>query len=93
MMVDAALRATVHRLLGDIAPEVDTSTLDPASSLRDQIDLDSMDFLNFVIALGDELQVEVPESDYSQMATLDGCVTYLSSRLPHPSAGAGSLGR
>lgn len=75
---DAAIRATVLRVLHGIAPEVDPATIRPEASLRDQVDLDSIDFLNFVLGLAHSLGVEVPESDYPEMATLDGCVAYLA---------------
>jgi acyl carrier protein len=47
---------------------------------RDQLDIDSMDFLNFVVALHERLHVDIPESDYPKVATLSGCVTYLAAR-------------
>jgi acyl carrier protein len=71
------VRATVLRCLGDIAPEADLARVKPDVSVRDQLDLDSMDFLNFVIALHEALGVDVPEVDYPKLATLDGCVGYL----------------
>ena len=46
--------------------------------LRDQLDIDSMDFLNFVIAMNERTGIEIPESDYGELATLTGCVTYLA---------------
>jgi acyl carrier protein len=70
-------RSTILRLLGDIAPEADLQTIRPEVSLRDQLDIDSMDFLNFVIALHREFQVEIPEHDYPKLATLNGCVDYV----------------
>jgi acyl carrier protein len=77
-MTEDEIRQTVLRTLARIAPEVDGATLKPDVSFRDQIDLDSMDLLNFVIALDKECNVAVPESDYPKLATLDGCVTYLA---------------
>jgi acyl carrier protein len=71
------VRATVLRCLGDIAPEADLARVKPDVSVRDQLDLDSMDFLNFVIALHEALGVDVPEVDYPKLVTLDGCVGYL----------------
>jgi acyl carrier protein len=71
------LRDTVLRCLGEIAPEADPARVKPDVSFRDQLDLDSMDFLNFVIALHEALGVDVPEVDYPKLATLDGCVGYL----------------
>jgi len=80
-MTDAEIRSIVLRALGDIAPEADPDEIDPKLPLRDQLDIDSMDFLNFVIALDRELGVETPESHYPKLATLDGCVDYLRSAL------------
>jgi acyl carrier protein len=74
------LRATVLRALGDVAPEADLATLKPAVALRDQLDLDSMDVLNFVVGLHGALGIEIPEADYPRLATLDGCVEYLEAR-------------
>ncbi|MBS1812035.1 MAG: acyl carrier protein [Acidobacteria bacterium] len=80
---EVELQATVLRLLGDIAPEADLTSLNPVLSIRDQLDIDSMDFLNFVIALDKELHIAVPETDYTKIATLDGCVAYCLQRLEH----------
>ncbi len=79
------IKETVLRLLGQIAPEADLTHLKPALSFRDQLDIDSMDFLNFVVALHGALGVEIPEADYGKVATLDACVRYLASRLASPS--------
>ncbi len=79
------VRATVLRVLGDIAPEADLAALKPDVDLREQLDLDSMDVLNFVVGLHAALGVEIPEADYPKFATLDGGVEYLTAR---PSAGA-----
>ena len=74
------LRGTVVELLSNIAPEADAQKLTPNVSLREQLDIDSMDFLNFVVAIHKEFQVEIPESDYPKLSTLDGCVAYLTER-------------
>lgn len=74
------IRATVLRILGEIAPEADLTRLQPDVSFRDQLDIDSMDFLNFVIALDEELDVRISESDYPKLSNLDACVEFLSSR-------------
>ncbi len=71
------IRAAVLHTLGEIAPEADLSMLKSDVSFRDQLDVDSMDLLNFVIALHAALHVDIPEADYPQLATLDGCVDYL----------------
>ncbi len=75
------IRAAVLRALGDVAPEADLARLDPRAAFRDQLDLDSMDVLNFVTVLHDALGVDVPESDYSKLATLDAAVEYLAARV------------
>jgi acyl carrier protein len=76
-MTPDEIRVAVLRALGAIAPEADLSTITPDLPLRDQLDLDSMDLLNFVIAVHAALRVEIPEADYPKLATLDGCVDYL----------------
>jgi acyl carrier protein len=76
------LRATVLRVLGEIAPEADLAALHPDVGFRDQLDLDSMDMLNFVVGLHAAVGVDIPEADYPKLATLDGCVDYLEARRP-----------
>jgi acyl carrier protein len=72
-------RIIVLRVLGRIAPEADLERLQPDIGFREQLDLDSMDLLNFVIALHKELHVAIPEKDYPKLATLRGCVDYLTA--------------
>jgi acyl carrier protein len=79
-MSDNDLRDTVLRVLGEVAPELDPETIKPDVALRDQLDIDSMDFLNFLIALDRELGVEIPEADYGKVQTLDRLVEYLDAR-------------
>jgi len=79
-MTQDEIRATVLRILGEIAPEADLTRLKSNVSFRDQLDIDSMDFLNFVIALDEKLDVRIPESDYPKLSTLDACVELLSSQ-------------
>jgi len=76
-MSDAELRAIVLAGLRAIAPEIDTAELRPDRPLRRQVDLDSMDWLNFLLGLHDKLKVEIPESDYARLVTLDDVVAYL----------------
>jgi acyl carrier protein len=68
------------RILGEIAPEADLTQIKPQVSFREQLDIDSMDFLNFAIGLSKELGVEVPEADYPKVASLDGCVKYVMEK-------------
>ena len=79
------LREAVLGILGYIAPEADPARIKPDVSFREQLDLDSMDFLNFVIAIHERLGIDIPETDYPQFATLAGCIAYLAARF---SAGA-----
>jgi len=76
-MDDATARTAIAEVLGSIAPEIDLASLDPAAPLRAQIDLDSVDFLNFIVGLHDRCQVEIPETDYQKLATLDRITAYL----------------
>lgn len=74
------IRAVVLEELGNIAPEADTSAVDPSADLCEELDIDSMDFLNFITALHDRLGVNVPELDYPKLTTVDGAVAYLEER-------------
>jgi acyl carrier protein len=80
-MTEVEVKKAVRDALSNIAPEVDLDAIDPAKDLRDQIDIDSVDFLNFVIGLHKELNVEIPDADVSKLATLNGCVSYLRAKL------------
>lgn len=83
-MTREEIRTAVLEALAGIAPEADPASLRPDRSLRDQLEIDSMDFLNFVIALHHDLHVSIPEADYPRLATLEGCVEYLASMLGPP---------
>jgi acyl carrier protein len=72
------LRALALEALGGIAPEADLGALRDKVALRDQLDLDSMDFLNFLVAVHERTGVEIPEADYGKLATLDQLVAYLA---------------
>jgi acyl carrier protein len=75
------IREAVVQALTGVAPEIDPQHLHADTAFREEFDLDSMDFLNFVIALHGKLGVDVPESDYAKLATLKAAVDYLSNRL------------
>lgn len=94
-MSEMEMRAAVLNALRRIAPEVGPDDLDPGDSLREQADLDSMDFMNFVVGLGKDLGLEIPEADFPQLSTLDGCVAYLVVRGPRdgPASLAGTPAR
>jgi acyl carrier protein len=80
-MKDDEIKALVLRILGDIAPEAELDHIDPAIDVREQFDLDSMDILNLMIGIHEATGVDIPEADYPQMVSLDGCVAYLRSRI------------
>ena len=67
--------------LGNIAPEIDMQTVDPGADLRDALDIDSMDFLNFVTAIHHRLGIDIPEIEYPKLATLAGAVSYIDGKL------------
>jgi len=73
-------RALILAELGNIAPEADFATLDPQADLREALDIDSLDFLNFIVAVHKKTGVNVPESDYRKMLSLEGAVTYLTEK-------------
>lgn len=80
------IRDELIRNLRIIAPEVDGTTLSDQALLREQVDLDSMDWLNFIQAVHKNLQVDIPEADYARLATLQQLIDYLEGRLgsaPH----------
>jgi acyl carrier protein len=80
-MTDDELKKLILGIIHDIAPDEDLSHVDPAVRLREQIDLDSMDFLDIVMELRKRHQIEVPEEDYMKLATLNGCVEYLGPKF------------
>ena len=80
-MNEEEIKTIVVQQLQQIAPEIDVSQIDFAIDLREQVDFDSMDILNLVVAIHEATGVEIPEADYPQMVSLDGCIRYLRSRL------------
>ncbi|WP_437899900.1 acyl carrier protein [Sorangium sp. So ce124] len=80
------IEAVVRRELLRIAPEADIGALGVDRDFREELDIDSMDFLRFVTALDGELGVSVPESDYRRIATVRGCADYLAKTLAQRAA-------
>jgi len=72
------IRSLVAEVLAGIAPEADLAAVGDAQDLREALDLDSMDFLNFVIGLGQRSAVTIPEADTPRLTTLGGIVAYLA---------------
>lgn len=75
------IRKVLQEELNNIAPEVDIASVDPTADLREVIDIDSMDFLNFISAVHDRLNIDIPEVDYPKLVTLDGAVAYIETKL------------
>jgi len=71
----------IEDIIHTIAPDEDLTGMDPDVRMREQIELDSMDFLDIVMELRKRYGVRVPEEDYKELATMNGCVTYLTPQL------------
>lgn len=71
------IKQIVLDIIAEIAPDEDLGDVKPEVRLRDQLDLDSMDFLDIVMELRKQHGIEVPEDDYPQLASLDSCANYL----------------
>jgi acyl carrier protein len=76
------LQTIVAAELRRIAPDIDFADVDQNADLREQFDIDSMDFLNLVIALGKRFALPIPETDYPRMASVSGLVDYLAEKRP-----------
>lgn len=73
-------RAGVVAELLDIAPEIEESDLSDTELLRDQVDLDSMDWLNFLVRLHKRFEVDIPESQYATLRTINDLTTFIDRR-------------
>ena len=80
-MNEPEIRLAVIKALRKIAPEVNLDQVGLDENLREALDIDSFDFLNLMIGLHEELQIEIPESDYTKLSTLGELVRYLAGRL------------
>ena len=73
------IKAALLQQIGNIAPEADLSKLDPAVDFREELDIDSIGFLNLVIALAEQLKIPIPEKDYPRLRTIEGALSYLTA--------------
>jgi len=80
-MTREALRTLIIAELGNVAPETDAGAIDPDADLRDALDIDSLDFLNFLEALHKKTGVNVPEADYAKLLTLNHALAYMAEKL------------
>ncbi len=80
-MNDIDIYKVLQEELNNIAPEIDMSGIDRGADLREAMDIDSMDFLNFISALHRRIGIDIPEIDYPKLVTLDGAIAYLRAKL------------
>jgi len=80
-MTGAKIKEAVIDILSDIAPDEDLSDLKEEVPFRDQLELDSMDFLDIVMELRKRYRIQIPEEDYSQLASMKSTVDYLEPRM------------
>ena len=85
-MAPEEIRTAIIEILEDIAPDEDLSELKDEVSFRDQLELDSMDFLDIVMELRKRYRVQVPEEDYSHLDSMQSTVTYLTPKMEHVGA-------
>ena len=78
------LKRVLLEEIGNIAPEVDAATVPEDADLREALDVDSISFLNLIIALKSRLGVDVPELDYPKLRNIKGALDYLAARMPRP---------
>jgi acyl carrier protein len=78
-MNEEQAQQVIRTVLHQVAPEADLDDVSDDETLQEALDLDSIDFLNFVVGLNEETGIEIPERDYPELATLDGCIAYLTA--------------
>jgi len=77
---ESELRSTVLELLSQVAPDSDPNAIDPDASIQDQLDIDSIDFLNFIMSVHERTGIDIAERDYTKVATVNDCVRYLAGK-------------
>lgn len=78
-MTPTEIKSILLEEIGNIAPEADLTQLRAEADFREELDIDSIGFLNLIIAIGARLNVQVPEKDYARLATIQGAITYLAT--------------
>jgi len=84
-MSDSRIIGRLRQILADVAPELDAAAVSDDADLRNDVGIDSMDFLNFIIGINKQLSVAIPEADYGKINTLAKCADYIG--LSKPGAG------
>jgi acyl carrier protein len=79
-MNDNQIEGRIRKILADITADSEALEIDAGVRIRDQLDLDSMDFLNFLIAVHEDMDVDIPEADYPKLRTLNDIVDYLAAK-------------
>jgi len=77
------LKPMIFELLKNIAPDTDPQTLQPNDNIKEVLDIDSFDYLNFIVALDEKLGIETPEEDYGKISTLDDLLNYIQVKEVH----------
>jgi len=77
-MTDSEIKSMVCEILSEIAPDMDPASVGGDEDLREALDLDSMDFMNFVVAMHERTGLDIPERDYPKLRTLDGVIAYFA---------------
>lgn len=80
-MTEEEIKTTIFQLLQRIAPETDPSRLMPEENIREALNIDSFDALQFIVAISEELKVDIPEEDYGKTSNLKSLLAYLSKKL------------
>ncbi|MDI1323863.1 MAG: phosphopantetheine-binding protein [Algoriphagus sp.] len=80
-MTEEEIKKTVFQLLQRIAPETDPSRLMPEENIREALNIDSFDALQFIVAISEKLNVEIPEEDYGKTISLKSLLAYLDKKV------------
>jgi acyl carrier protein len=81
-MIDATTIGRLRQILSNVAPELDLAVVSDDADLRNDVGIDSMDFLNFIIGISKQLSVAIPEADYGKVTTLAKCADYIRRSKP-----------
>ena len=75
------IREQIIKTILSVAPEIEFETVNPDLPLRDQVDIDSMDFINIIVGIHKTLGIDIPESDYARLSTLNSFVDYINEKI------------